>query len=77
MLRNYKSSLKRLALYFETSKNNWRARAKIYQEEKRQQQTQIRDLKRSKSNWKCKCLELKKELDAIKKQQKVKKKPRQ
>ena len=55
----YKSSPSRLVKYFEDSRNKWKARSLVYQEEKRELLIQKRDLERSKDKWKRECLILK------------------
>lgn len=62
MKKDYKSSLQRLAEYFELSRDKYKARSAIYQKEKRELQIQIRDLERSKQKWKSECLHLRNEI---------------
>lgn len=67
MKKEYKSTVKRLADYFEESRDVWKARTQKYQKEKRALLIQIRDLRRSKENWKTKSKELKIQIDESKK----------
>lgn len=62
MKKDYKSSLQRLAEYFELSRDKYKVRSAIYQKEKRELQIQIRDLERSKQKWKSECLQLRNEV---------------
>ena len=72
MAKQYKSPLNRLVRFFEESRDSWKSRANIYQEEKRRMKTKIRDLERSKELWKNKYSNIKEELDIIKKKMKRK-----
>jgi len=73
MKQNLKTSPKRLVQYFETSRDSWKARSLKYQSEKRELLIQKRDLERSKEKWKGECIQLRAELDELKKKhQKVK-----
>ncbi len=67
--KKYKSSLKRLAKFFESSRDKWRDRAKRYQAEKRKLQYRNRDLERMLAYYKHKCSELEKEISEKKKSQ--------
>jgi len=67
MKTDYKSTQKRLVTFFKTSRDKWKERSLIYQEQKRELLIQIRDLERSKEKWKTECLELKAELKELKK----------
>lgn len=71
MKKEYRSSLKRLAAYFESSRDKWKARCLVYQQEKRALQIQVRDLKRSLDNWKTKYKNL--EQGSLKKKQSINK----
>ncbi|NET36244.1 MAG: hypothetical protein F6K19_30170 [Cyanothece sp. SIO1E1] len=62
MKKEYRTDLKRLASYFESSRDKWKGRSHIYQSEKRALQTQVRDLRRSVEHWKNKCKALEQEL---------------
>ena len=64
---NYKSTQTRLVKYFEDSRNKWKERSLLYQNEKRELLIQKRDLERSKDKWKSECLELKVEIKELKK----------
>ncbi len=66
--KKYKSSLNRLAKFFEDSRDKWRARAKRYQAEKRKLQYRNRDLERMLVNYKRKCSELEKGISEKKKE---------
>jgi hypothetical protein len=56
MKKEYKSSVVRLVVFFESSRNAWKKRCLKYQTEKRELQIQIRDLRRSKELWKTECI---------------------
>lgn len=73
MKKDFKTTTKRLAQYFETSRDSWKARSLKYQAEKRELLIQKRDVERSKEKWKEECIQLKIELSEIKKKyQKIK-----
>lgn len=73
MAEKYKCSDKRLAIYFEGSRDKWKERAGLIQTEKRLLQLTIRDITRSKEKWKEECLQLRKEnAELKKKRQKMK-----
>jgi len=67
MKTEYKSSDIRLVKYFEDSRNKWKNRSLVYQEEKRELQIQLRDLQRSKEKWKSECIDLNAKLEEFKK----------
>jgi hypothetical protein len=67
MKTEYKSSNNRLIKYFEESRNKWKKRSLTYQEEKRELLIQKRDLERSKEKWKAESIELKIQLELLKK----------
>lgn len=62
MKKDYKISYQRLATFFETSRDKWKARSKVYQTEKRALQTRVRDLERSVVLWRTKYELLQKEV---------------
>lgn len=62
MKKEYRTDLKRLASYFESSRDKWKSRSPTYQAEKRALQTQVRDLRRSVEHWKNKCKALEQEM---------------
>jgi len=66
MKKEYKSSLVRLAAFFESSRNAWKKRCLKYQIEKRELLIQIRDIKRSKDAWKAECINLRIEIGELK-----------
>jgi hypothetical protein len=47
----YKSPPHKLVAFFQRSRNQWRARAKEYQSEKRSLQDRLRDLEESRDHW--------------------------
>jgi hypothetical protein len=47
----YKSPKHKLLAFFERSRNQWRARAKDYQQEKRVLQIHLRDVEASRDHW--------------------------
>ena len=49
--KSYKSPKHKLLTFFERSRDQWRARAKEYHQEKRCLQTRIRDLEASRDHW--------------------------
>lgn len=55
MKKEYRTELKRLASYFESSRDKWKSHSHVYQSEKQTLQTQVRDLRRSGEPWKNKC----------------------
>ena len=57
MKKVYKSSAKRLADFFESSRDKWKLRSHKNQTEKRKLENEIRDLRRSVSYWKNKYME--------------------
>lgn len=61
MKKDYRCSPQRLAVYFEISRDKWKARSCKYQAEKRALQIQVRDLRRSVDYWKEKCSSLDRE----------------
>ena len=67
MEKEYKSTAKRLAVFFEKSRDLWRNRSQGYQADKRNLQIQIRDLKRSKEKWKTKFKKSEERLTELKK----------
>jgi predicted RNase H-like nuclease (RuvC/YqgF family) len=58
MKKDYRTDLRRLVSFFESSRDKWKRRSHTYQAEKRALQTQVRDLKRSVEHWKSKYKEL-------------------
>jgi len=71
MKREYKCTEKRLAEYFESSRDKWKERSNKNQKEKKELLTIVRDLQRSKEKWKTECLNLRCELNEL---QNIKKK---
>jgi len=67
MEKEYKSTAKRLAVFFEKSRDLWKNRSQGYQADKRNLQIQIRDLKRSKEKWKTKFKKSEERLAELKK----------
>ncbi len=62
MKKPYRTNLKRLVSFFESSRDKWKSRSHTYQSEKRALQIQVRDLKRSVEHWKNKYKKLEEEL---------------
>lgn len=69
MEKQYKSTAKRLVVFFERSRTVWKGRALQYQAEKRALQIKIRDLKKSKENWKTRTKKLESQIEESKKKQ--------
>jgi uncharacterized coiled-coil DUF342 family protein len=67
MQKTYLSSEKRLAEYFEKSRDKWRSRSLKYQSEKRELLLKLRDTIRSREKWKNELAELKEQLIECKK----------
>ena len=56
-LKSYKSSARRLARFFEQSRNKWRAHAAEKQKKLRALETRVRDLEQSRAKWKGRALQ--------------------
>ena len=61
-MSNYKSSPRRLARFFEESRNGWKKKAKQRQDRLRFADTKVRDLTKSRDKWKQEAKEAKKEI---------------
>jgi len=66
MKKEYKSSEKRLADFFEASRDKWKERSLSIQKEKRKLLTEVRDLRASKEKWKQECIQARAELSELK-----------
>ena len=61
-MEQYKSSEKRLAKWFEESRDSWKEKAMLRQKELRALEVKIRDLENSRDNWKERTKKAEKEL---------------
>lgn len=61
-MSNYKSPPRRLARFFEESRNGWKRKAMQRQDELRSADTKMRDLTKSRDKWKREAKEAKKEI---------------
>ncbi len=52
MIKEYKSSHKRLVAFFKSSRDKWKERASLYQSEKRSLVFKLRDVTNSRDRWK-------------------------
>lgn len=57
MINKYRSSARRLISWFNQSRNNWKEKALYKQKELRKAQVKIRDLEKSRKQWKQKAKE--------------------
>ena len=55
--KTYKSPQHKLVAFFERSRDQWRARAKAYHNEKRAMRIRIRDLEASRDHWRARYFE--------------------
>ena len=64
----YQSPKHKLLAFFERSRNQWRARAKEYQQEKRVLQIHLRDVEASRDHWKQRAKRQEEELRSLRKE---------
>ena len=62
-MKEYKSSKKRLAQWFNESRDNWKEKALSKQKKLRKSQVRIRDLEKSREYWKERAKQAEKELN--------------
>lgn len=65
MQKQYESSSKQLAAYFESSRDKWKKRSSNVQKEKRRLLVEIRDIRKSRDKWKAAYYELKEKHQAL------------
>ena len=71
MIEEYSSSAERLANWFLESRNKWKERALKKQKELRKAGIQIRDLEKSREEWKIKAKEYKEKIKELEEEKKL------
>ena len=66
METKYKSPIKKLAKYFETSRDKWKARSHSYKAKIRKLEVKLNDTQASREDWREHCKVINKELELAK-----------
>ena len=72
-MNEYSSSPSRLVSWFIESRNKWKKRAKFKQKELRKSGTRIRDLEKSREEWKAKAKKYKAQIKQLEEEKKFRK----